>query len=714
MERQKYVAWKSVLWVVTVAIVYFLIARLSLTFMFQPAGIAAFWPPEGIFLSAILLTRSKLRPWIVAALFVTDFTAARLAGIGPGIGIFYSLSLTGDAVLSAWLLIRFVGTPLTFGKVRHVTGFIFLSVFLSNALMSIIAALATTIFVNAPFWTSYKWWFTSDGIGNLIVTPWILSCAWLFKNRWKAVSWKKVAEFALSLVTMFLVNYFIFKNFSQNNTFFLFLNWLTFPFLIWAALRFGTPGASTAMVCLAGIALVWTLSGGVPLFTTGSELMAAMNMQIYLAVLSVSILILAAVVSEGKDSGLALSVSEARYRRLFETAKDGILILDATSGKIVDANPYLLEILGYPFEKMIGKELWEIGLFKNIIASKEAFLELQKQRYVRYEDLPLETKDRRQIDVEFISNVYLVNNEPVIQCNIRDISERKQSQEEIKRLNEELEQRVKERTARLETLGKELSDNQVALMNIVEDLNEKSEQLIHRTAQLEVANKELEAFSYSVSHDLRAPLRAIAGFSSILKQDHYRQLDKDAVELLTDILKNVKRMSQLIDDLLAFSRLSRKEITSGELDMQRLFSETLEEMKPSMVKGELRFSMEKLPAAIGDKSLIKQVATNLLSNAIKFSGTRENPEIFVSGIENDDECTYSVSDNGVGFDMQYAHKLFGVFQRLHGQEEYEGTGVGLAIVQRIINRHGGRVWAEAQQDKGATFYFTLPKAKKIT
>ena len=229
-----------------------------------------------------------------------------------------------------------------------------------------------------------------------------------------------------------------------------------------------------------------------------------------------------------------------------------------------------------------------------------------------------------------------------------------------------------------------------------------------RTAQQEAANKELEAFSYSVSHDLRAPLRAIDGFSRIVQEDYAGKLDDEGRRLLSVIRDNSRKMGHLIDDLLEYSRLGRRPISSAEIDMQRLVEDVLGELRAS---GESSSSLDvgALPPARGDATLVKQVWTNLLANAIKFSGKREQPAIEVNGHENGTENVYCVKDNGAGFDMKYYDKLFGVFQRLHREEEFEGTGVGLAIVQRVVSRHGGRIWAEGKVDAGAAFYFSLPK-----
>jgi len=376
--------------------------------------------------------------------------------------------------------------------------------------------------------------------------------------------------------------------------------------------------------------------------------------------------------TEKRRAERARMVSELRYRRLFETSNDGILILDAESGSVVEANPFVETLLGFPKGHFLGKAIWELGFFKDVVANKANFAELREKEYLRYENLPLETFDGRQIAVEFISNVYLVDEAKVIQCNIRDVTARHRAEREIRQLNAELEDRVAE-----------------------------------RTAQLEAANRELESFSYSVSHDLRAPLRAVDGFSKAVEEDYAELLPEAGRRYLHTIRTGAQRMGLLIDDLLAFSRLSRAPLSQRTVDTAGLVEGVLEDLASQREGRQMEVRVGELPPCLGDPALLRQVWVNLLSNAFKYTLPREHVLIEIGCEEAGGEPVYFVRDNGVGFDMRYVHKLFGVFQRLHRADEFEGTGVGLAIVQRIIHRHGGRVWAEAALDRGATFHFTL-------
>lgn len=260
------------------------------------------------------------------------------------------------------------------------------------------------------------------------------------------------------------------------------------------------------------------------------------------------------------------------------------------------------------------------------------------------------------------------------------VTQRKREQEELRRINETLEQRV-----------------------------------LARTAELDSTNRELEAFSYSVAHDLRAPLRHMDGFIRLLKKHAWASLDERNQRYLGIISDSARQMGLLIDDLLAFSRVGRAELQLLPVSLQQLVQEALQELREETHGRNIAWKIGQLPEVMADRSMMRQVMINLLANAVKFTGKREQAEIEVGASSNEtDGIVVFVRDNGVGFDMEYADKLFGVFQRLHPAEEYEGTGIGLANVQRIIHRHKGRTWAQGEVDRGATFYFSLPKATEAT
>lgn len=638
-----------------------------------------------------------------------------------------------------------------------------------------------------------------------------------------------------------------------------------------------------------------------------------------------------------------MSDSEVQYRRLFEAARDGILILDAETGMIVDVNPFLVEMLGFSREEFLGKKIWELGFFKDIAANKANFLELLQKEYIRYENLPLETGKGRLINVEFVSHVYYVNDKKVVQCNIRDITERKRAEEELRESEERFRTLYENSTVgiyrttpdgrillanptlvgmlgyssfdelstrNLDKDGFEASykraqflanieregevkglesawtrrDGTVVFVSesaravrdhkgktlyydgIIEDITERKrseealresqslyhsfieqlpnavfrkdregryvlvnpefcrlkglkkedfigrkpmevavteiatqgvegqatkyanvgedvhEQILHtgktfeteeeylgagggiqnmyvvrmpvfdshrtiigtqgimfdiserkraeeeirklntelesrvaeRTAQLEAANKELEAFSYSVSHDLRAPLRAVDGFSRIVLEEYAQKLDPEAGRLLKVICASTQKMDELITDLLDLSRVTRSEMNFSRVAMAMLANSIYHEAASPDIRQKFSFSVAPIPDAYCDPVLIRQVWRNLISNAIKFTTPMEVRRIEIGGQCEEGKVVYFIRDSGVGFDPRYTHKLFGVFQRLHKAEEFEGTGVGLAIVQHIIDRHGGKVWVEGKVGEGATFWFSIPNRQQGT
>jgi len=381
---------------------------------------------------------------------------------------------------------------------------------------------------------------------------------------------------------------------------------------------------------------------------------------------------------ERERSERVLRESESRYRSLFDGVPVGLL-RTSPEGRILDANPALVEMFGFPNrDALLGTNIND--LYVDPQERQEALAEADRKGSVTSIELRLHRSDGTPIWVRASGRAVRDASGRVVQYEgaMLDVTARKQAENEVHALNRELENRVQE-----------------------------------RTAQLEAANQELEAFAYTAAHDLRAPLITLGGVSQMLLEDYAADLREEGRRHLRQIGESTRHMGALIDDLLSFSRLSRQPVHDQVIAPADLARKVLRTLNGEGTGRQIAVRIGGLPVCRADPALLKQVFVNLLSNALKFTRHREGAAIEVGGHPTSDDPTrntYFVKDNGVGFDMQYAAKLFGVFQRLHRADEYEGTGVGLAIVQRIIHRHGGRIWAEGAPGKGATFYFTLPRS----
>lgn len=384
---------------------------------------------------------------------------------------------------------------------------------------------------------------------------------------------------------------------------------------------------------------------------------------------------LAVQLGERERAEEALRARTEELDHFFNIAPD-LLCISNTSGQFLRLNRAWETTLGYSIDELTKSRFFDFVHPDDLGPTIEAVAALEAQRTIVDFVNRYRCKDGTYRWIEWRS----VPSGHLIHAAARDVTEQKAAQDELRLHREHLEELVTERTRALEAANREL----------------------------EAANRELEAFSYSVSHDLRTPLRAIEGFSRKLELNHSPRLDDEGLRLVHVVRQNALRMARLIDDILSFSRSGRIEMRRSPVDMERLARDVWVELEPDRAGRDVRFNLGPLPPAEGDPAMLRQVWLNLLGNAIKFTETARPAIIEVGAARTESACTYSVKDNGVGFDERFADKLFGVFQRLHGLEEFPGTGIGLAIVKRIVLRHGGDVSARGAVGEGATVSFTLP------
>ncbi len=377
---------------------------------------------------------------------------------------------------------------------------------------------------------------------------------------------------------------------------------------------------------------------------------------------------------------IELEKSRNYLESILMSVNDSIVVF-SLEGKIKTVNKAALSLWGYKYEEMIGTEalqLFDSDIYTSWLYSLRNHEASPKKTGCAFHKIETTIVKKNKVEVPaLISGSALLNRSGAIQGAVLvavDITDRKKAELKIHKLNEELEERVKE-----------------------------------RTHQLEISIKDMESFSYSVSHDLKTPLRAISGFTYALYEDYFEKLDDEGKGLIKIIVDNTRKMGEIIEDLLSFSRLGRKDVVKKSVDLTQIFVNSFNELKSLSPARKINLIITQLLPTSADASLIQHVITNLLTNAFKFTKLREEAEIEVGSFEKNQQTIYYVKDNGIGFDMKYADKLFSVFQRLYNSVDYEGSGVGLAIVYKVIYKHGGQVWTEAEENKGATFYFSLPK-----
>lgn len=681
-----------------VAAAYFLSATLAYALGID--SLVVVWIPSGVILG--LLVSLETRDWPAALLGA--FAGNVLADLGKGLQL--PLAVLGpaanglEAFVAAWVVRRLVGRTVTLTSLREVVVLILGAATVSNGVTTILGAVILHVWWTMPFANAWFTWWIGDGLGMLIVAPTILA----FPRAWRLArrDWfprDRLMEGVVLLASLVLVAHYVFSSSARPEEIRALpaSPYLLFPFLFWAALRFGPTLAAFSTILVAAI-VVWNTALGLgPLVQPASApIQEALGIYLFLTVAALSTLVPAAVISERRKTTEALRESQEQYRTVVEqiralnvelerrvterttalraseeqfrtlaaTAHDAIVTADH-EGRITYFNPGAERIFGCAAGEVLGAPL--------TVLMPERFQAPHRQGLARY----LATGEAR-----------------VVGRTVELVGRRKDGTEFPLELS----------------LASRRRDGAPAFIGIIRDITERkeAEQVLRRyAADLETANKELEAFSYSVSHDLRAPLRSIHGFSHAVLEDHRDRLDPQGVQYLGRVCAAAEHMGALIDDLLELSRAVRAEMRRERVDLSRLANRIAAELATTDPDRRVQFRIADGLTCRGDQHLLALVMRNFLENAWKFTAKRDRAVIEV-GVADADEGAYFVRDNGAGFDMKYADKLFQPFQRLHATRDFAGTGIGLALVQRIIHRHGGRVWAKSAPDRGATFYFTLP------
>lgn len=643
-------------------VAYVLAARLGFAIQAVTGNITEVWIPTGISLSALLLLGESLWP----AVYIGALAANKLMGASWGVSAAIALGNTLEAWVGARALRHYAQLDFSLSRVRDVSNLALMAAIGSTCLSALIGSVTLCLGHVVPwthFATNARLWWLGDMASDILVAPVLLIWSTRPYRRWPS---ERGLEAACMIAAVILVNLLIFTPAtrffmpSAGKAYFL------FPTLVWAALRFGPSVVSLAILVTSVLSINGVMHGWGPFL--GKDMTDGLvDLQVFMVVNALTALVLAAVASERAQAEEAVRESETRFRKAADDAPMMLWMADANL-KCNYVNHQWLSFTGRTFAEEMGRHMTDDIHPEDVSRCLDAYAEALSERKPFHIEYRLRRFDGDYHWVESHGDVRFLSNRKfqgyIATCI--DVHDRKMGEQE-------LEKKVE-----------------------------------RRTSQLEMLNRELEAFSYSISHDLRAPLRAIDGFSRELVENPNIQLDFRARSDLRRVRSATQRMTQLIDDLLSFSRLSRSQIKREKVDLSVMARQIIDELRAISPERQVDFKLTPHATAGGDAHLLRIVMDNLIGNAWKFTTKTANPEIEFGVRQESERRAFFIRDNGAGFNMDYADKLFGVFQRLHPEKEFPGTGIGLATVQRIIHRHGGTIWAEAREGQGATFFFTLP------
>jgi PAS domain S-box-containing protein len=661
------------------AVGYALLAQISPLLYESEAGVPYFWLANSLVLAFLCWSPARQWPLLLVVSVAMEIAVDRYDNVPWGATTGFAFANALEAGVAAWLARRFIGDPLHLHSFKNLFRSVLLVVVIAPALSAWPGAAAM---IHRELATNYfaAWmvWWRGDALGMLLFAPALLSLVELRTLDLTSTPPRKILEALVLAVGVVFAAASVLRTDVAVGREVANLPYVIFPFLVWAGLRFGLAAAAWITLIIA-IATVWDVEPGVGPYAVAGNIARdhAIAIQAFLAIIAVTGLVLAVDVVERAQAQELLLQSEERLRTIGDNLPVLIGYFDQDQRFRLGNRAYE-DWWGAPRETRYGRTLLETD-------GEQAWNDVRSHvQRVRAGERVTFDRDMRSSgvdkDLEVTYIPRLDRRGEVIGHYVLgvDVTERKHATRVMKELNDNLERRVEE-----------------------------------RTRDLFAANQELEAFAYTVAHDLRAPTRHIVGFCEMLRQHAGATLDEEARRLLDIIDRAATRQARLVEDLLQYTRVGQQQVQLQPLDAGALIEEVRDQLvAQDSSAARVEWAIDDFPQLLGDATLLRQTLLNLLGNAVKFSRGAQQPRIEIQATEKEPElAVISIRDNGVGFDMRYQEKLFQVFQRLHAEREFPGTGIGLAIVRRAIEKQGGSVWAEGRLGKGATFSFTLKQIK---